>query len=382
MKLNDSGDVRNIWRDTYSLQHAMIPAYFSHTMAHKILSIGKSINFIRLCLQKLPRLTARDEAIDASKSNPSAAAKVRKSLRAVNKNKVLGPYGQVRTLGEEPVGAEEDGSAVGQDDQSLAQLGKLTASFHLSVPAVTDALDNLFAGELGNHVNAADNDGSAPATAAGKTKRALNMADVLGGIVTPEVQRALQTLRFGGEAALQDIVYRLSASIDAQLLNLVMSRFYVQTHLLALKKFMLLGQGDFVTCLMDGVGPELKRRANQLFRHNLTGILEGALRASNAQFEPSYVLDRIGIRLLEASPGDSGWEIFSLDYAIDAPLNAVGPKRCCLLRLVWFASAATEVMNFLSGLYHISAGRRSVRNLFSVSYIICLRDSSLLSGYR
>jgi gamma-tubulin complex component 3 len=149
------------------------------------------------------------------------------------------------------------------------------------------------------------------------------MAEVLGGIVTPEVQRALQTLRFGGEAALQDIVYKLSASIDAKLLNLVMSRFYVQTHLLALKKFMLLGQGDFVTCLMDGVGPELKRRANQLFRHNLTGILEGALRASNAQFEPSYVLDRIGIRLLEATAGDSGWEIFSLDYAIDAPLNAV-----------------------------------------------------------
>ena len=45
---------------------------------------------------------------------------------------------------------------------------------------------------------------------------------------------------------------------------------------------------------MDGVGPELKKRANQLFRHNLTGILEGALRSSNAQFEPSYILDRVG----------------------------------------------------------------------------------------
>jgi len=74
---------------------------------------------------------------------------------------------------------------------------------------------------------------------------------------------------------------------------------------------------------MDGVGPELKKRANQLFRHNLTGILEGALRSSNAQFEPSYILDRVGIRLLEASSGDSGWEIFSLDYIIDAPLNAI-----------------------------------------------------------
>jgi len=52
-------------------------------------------------------------------------------------------------------------------------------------------------------------------------------------------------------------------------------------------------------------------------------MLEGALRSSNAQFEPSYVLDRIGVRLLEASAGDSGWETFSLDYALDAPLNAV-----------------------------------------------------------
>ena len=75
-----------------------------------------------------------------------------------------------------------------------------------------------------------------------KTKRTLNMADIFSGIVTADVQTALQTLRFGGEATLQDIVYSLSASIDAKLLNLMMSRFYVQTHLLALKKFMLLGQ--------------------------------------------------------------------------------------------------------------------------------------------
>jgi hypothetical protein len=75
---------------------------------------------------------------------------------------------------------------------------------------------------------------------------------------------------------------------------------------------------------MDEMGPELKKRANQLYRHNLTGfdiyisiipfvisiyflkgMLEGALRSSNAQFEPSYVLDRIGVRLLEPSPGNT-----------------------------------------------------------------------------
>ena len=54
---------------------------------------------------------------------------------------------------------------------------------------------------------------------------------------------------------------------------------------------------------MDNMGQELKKRANQLYRHNLTGLLEGALRSSNAQYEPSFILDRIGIRLLEPQPG-------------------------------------------------------------------------------
>jgi gamma-tubulin complex component 3 len=71
------------------------------------------------------------------------------------------------------------------------------------------------------------------------------------------------------------------------------------------------------------MGQELKKRANQLYRHNLTGLLEGALRSSNAQYEPAFILDRIGIRLLEAQPGDTGWEVFSLDYAVDFPLSAI-----------------------------------------------------------
>ena len=55
-----------------------------------------------------------------------------------------------------------------------------------------------------------------------------------------------------------------------------------ESHLHALKQFLLLSQGDFVICLMDVVGPELKKRANQLYRHNLSGMLESALQGSNA----------------------------------------------------------------------------------------------------
>lgn len=60
-----------------------------------------------------------------------------------------------------------------------------------------------------------------------------------------------------------------------------------------------------------------------LTRHLLISQLDGSLRASNAQFEPPYVLNRINVRLLTPNPGETGWEIFTLEYFIDTPLNAV-----------------------------------------------------------
>lgn len=60
-----------------------------------------------------------------------------------------------------------------------------------------------------------------------------------------------------------------------------------------------------------------------LYLFIILGLLEGSLRSCNAQFEPGYVLDRLGVKLLEPSPGDTGWEIFLLDYKIDAPIAAV-----------------------------------------------------------
>ena len=40
----------------------------------------------------------------------------------------------------------------------------------------------------------------------------------------------------------------------------------LMAHLRALKKFMLLGQGDFVTCLMDTLGSELCSPARDMYR--------------------------------------------------------------------------------------------------------------------
>jgi gamma-tubulin complex component 3 len=55
-------------------------------------------------------------------------------------------------------------------------------------------------------------------------------------------------------------------------------------HLDALKRFMLMGQGEFIHNLMDSMVDQLNNPANEIYKHNLIGLLEGALRNSNTQF--------------------------------------------------------------------------------------------------
>jgi hypothetical protein len=56
-------------------------------------------------------------------------------------------------------------------------------------------------------------------------------------------------------------------------------------------------QGDFVSHLMETVAPELDKPASQQLTHNLIGFLEGALRATNAQFDDRMILDRIDLQV-------------------------------------------------------------------------------------
>lgn len=116
-----------------------------------------------------------------------------------------------------------------------------------------------------------------------------------------EIVHTLTTLQYGDDdRVLEDCVNQISVTVDSKLLHVMHSRAHVYTHLNALKKFILLGQvlgvhtcvyvcgvsisnaawltilhtrqGDFVTCLMDHMGVELKKRANQIYRHNLSGV--------------------------------------------------------------------------------------------------------------
>lgn len=67
----------------------------------------------------------------------------------------------------------------------------------------------------------------------------------------------------------------------------------------------------------------LARPANTLYRHNLTATLETAIRQSSAQYDPPDVLRRLDARMLEYSHGEIGWDVFTLEYKVDAPIDTV-----------------------------------------------------------
>eukprot|EP00088_Acartia_fossae_P006660 TRINITY_DN13076_c0_g1_i1.p1 TRINITY_DN13076_c0_g1~~TRINITY_DN13076_c0_g1_i1.p1 ORF type:complete len:818 (+),score=159.85 TRINITY_DN13076_c0_g1_i1:251-2455(+) len=106
-------------------------------------------------------------------------------------------------------------------------------------------------------------------------------------------------------------------------LDIMFNKFHFMSHLAALRKYLLLGQGDIMRYLLDLLDSELSQPATQLYPHNLAGILETAIRATNTQYEDADILERLDVRLLEIQPGDSGWDVFSLDYKVTGPIGVV-----------------------------------------------------------
>ena len=130
---------------------------------------------------------------------------------------------------------------------------------------------------------------------------------------------------FRGEVdnPLLETVQQLYTLTARHVLDIMFNKFQLRAHLAALRKYMLLGQGDIMRYLLDLLEPELCQPATQLYPHNLAGILETAIRGTNTQYEDQEILDRLDVRLLEIHAGETGWDVFSLDYKVTGPIGVV-----------------------------------------------------------
>lgn len=134
-------------------------------------------------------------------------------------------------------------------------------------------------------------------------------------------------LHYGNTAALETSIDKAYKVTMARLTHLMTSKFRLFEHLQALKKYVLLGQGDFIALLLECAASTLDQPAGTQYRHVLTAQLENAIRGSNAQYDEEEVLQRLDVKLLDLSHGDVGWDIFSLDYKVGAPVNVILTQR-------------------------------------------------------
>ncbi len=161
---------------------------------------------------------------------------------------------------------------------------------------------------------------------------------------------------FGDEfqcvSTLHDVVSQASERIHSHIFDSLQHKHHLMRHLHALKQFLFLGQGDFVSSFVESLDAEFRGRTSTagIYNHTLASLLEGSLRTTNARYLPNYVLRNLGVRLMiderdsdrywmgqppktksdemtpwvdnEASIQDP-WDYVCIDYHIDSPLDAV-----------------------------------------------------------
>lgn len=150
---------------------------------------------------------------------------------------------------------------------------------------------------------------------------------------------ASKDLRYGDTATIETWIDEAYKTTMARLIHLMAEKFNLFEHMKALKNYILLGQGDFIALLMESLSSNLDRPAGAQYRHTLTAQLEHAIRGSNAQYDTPDVLRRLDARMLQLSHGDNGWDCFTLEYKIDAPVDVVITE--------WGNRQYLKVFNFL-----------------------------------
>ncbi|XP_074605718.1 gamma-tubulin complex component 3 homolog [Brevipalpus obovatus] len=126
----------------------------------------------------------------------------------------------------------------------------------------------------------------------------------------------------GQDGEFQKLLQKAYRETSEKVLTLLFKNFHFMDHLMGLRKFMLLGQGDFIRHLMDLLVHELEKPAQSLKLLNLKSLLNSAIRATNAQFLDEDVIERVDVRFADTLE-DTGWDIFLLDYQTNGPIKTI-----------------------------------------------------------
>lgn len=138
---------------------------------------------------------------------------------------------------------------------------------------------------------------------------------------------------------------RAEQQVNQHIVMSLKEKHHLVQHLRGLKQFLLLGQGDFFSVLMDGLHSEFDGKGVAgIYDYSLMSVVDAALKSTNAIDLPPYVLGRLGVKLKLEENDDAryqfgppkgterletrtGWDIFALEYRIPEPLAAIVHTR-------------------------------------------------------
>ncbi|KAG6866477.1 hypothetical protein C0991_003995 [Blastosporella zonata] len=135
-----------------------------------------------------------------------------------------------------------------------------------------------------------------------------------------------------------DTAYQIASQ---RLFEVFIEKFKLLDHLSALKNYLLLGHGDFADRLMEALG------------------------------DPLDVRRRLDARMLEYSHGEIGWDVFTLEYKVDAPIDTVLDPTSMetylkLFRHLWQMKRIEAALNV--GWMRIAGGARNFLRVPELEY--------------
>ena len=151
--------------------------------------------------------------------------------------------------------------------------------------------------------------------------------------------------RYCEDKKLMHTMRRAEQQVNHHIVTSLKEKHHMMQHLRGLKQFLLLGQGDFFSVLMDGLDSEFHDKGIiGMYDYSLMSVVDAALKSTNAASMPHYVLGRLGVKLTLAENDDAryqfgppkgaertdtrtGWDIFALEYRIPEPLAAIVHDR-------------------------------------------------------
>ena len=225
----------NTWHDLYYLRNRLIPTFLPLSLANKILVIGKSINFI---------LTYR-HSIGLEIDKNKVQSKISLIKNKMEKRRTDINRGMQTPTVADALGFQQN-SFSNQITSSSSNLEKNLKFEVMKKNAQLFALNNI---QL------------PPNSPSHNSSEHISLLNI-----SADTESSIHNLTYGDEDKLDTVVTSLLSTVDRKLLDMMISGFHLLEHLEGLKKFMLLGQGDFIIFLMDSVGPELQKPASKLYR--------------------------------------------------------------------------------------------------------------------